>query len=99
MNNTSHVGLLSYSVNSDQLSEFFAEVGTVVSSKIIMDRDSGRSKGFGFVEMDTEQAAQDAIDKLNGKDLMGRNITIAIARPQEKRTGGGGGGFNNRSRY
>lgn len=104
MNNKLYVGQLSFSVSSEQLGDFFASVGEVLSSKVITDRDSGRSKGFGFVEMSSDQEAQDAISQLNGKDLMGRAISVSIARPQEnKRSGGGGGrggfGGGSRNRY
>jgi RNA recognition motif-containing protein len=95
MNNKLYVGQLSFAVDSNMLGEFFATVGDVVSAKVITDRDSGRSKGFGFVEMATDQAAQEAIEQLNGKDLNGRTINVSIAKPQEdrpRRSGGGGGG-------
>ncbi len=92
MKNKLYVGQLSYSVSSEQLGDFFASAGEVLSSKVITDRDSGRSKGFGFVEMGDDQQAQDAITQLNGKDLMGRNITVSLAKPQEPRRNGGGGG-------
>ena len=90
-----YVGNLPFSASDDSLQQIFSQAGTVQSAKVIMDRDSGRSKGFGFVEMADEQTAQQAIERLNGKDLMGRNVTIAIARPQEKR----GGDFGQRGRY
>lgn len=95
MNNKLYVGQLSFAVDSNMLGEFFASVGDVVSAKVITDRDSGRSKGFGFVEMATDEAAQEAIQQLHGKDLNGRTINVSIAKPQEnrpRRTGGGGGG-------
>lgn len=95
MNNKLYVGQLSFSVDSNMLGEYFASVGDVVSAKVITDRDSGRSKGFGFVEMATDQDAQNAIQQLNGKDLNGRAINVSIAKPQEerpRRSGGGGGG-------
>jgi len=92
MNNKLYVGQVSFSVSSEQLGEFFSEVGEVLSAKIITDRDSGRSKGFGFVEMGTEELAQEAINQLNGKELSGRAINVSIARPQEDRPRGGGGG-------
>ena len=92
MNNKLFVGQLSFSVSSEQLGDYFAGVGEVKSSKVITDRDSGRSKGFGFVEMGTDEEAQNAIDQLNGKEFMGRTISVAVAKPQEKRSGGGGGG-------
>lgn len=77
------VGSLSYTVNDDQLKDFFASAGTVVSAKVISDRDSGRSKGFGFVEMSSDEEAQKAISELNGKELDGRGITVSEARPRE----------------
>lgn len=95
MNNKLYVGQLAYAVDSDALGNFFAAAGEVLSAKVIMDRDSGRSKGFGFVEMATEELAQSAINQLNGKELMGRTINVSVAKPQESRprTGGGGRGF------
>lgn len=95
MNNKLYVGQLSFSVDSNMLGEFFASVGDVVSAKVITDRDSGRSKGFGFVEMASDEDAQNAIAQLHGKDLNGRTINVSIAKPQEdkpRRSGGGGGG-------
>ena len=95
MNNKLYVGQLSFAVDSNMLGEFFAAAGDVVSAKVITDRDSGRSKGFGFVEMASDQDAQNAIQQLNGKDLNGRTINVSIAKPQEerpRRSGGGGGG-------
>ena len=91
MNNKLYIGQLAYAVSSEELGEFFSSVGEVLSAKVITDRDSGRSKGFGFVEMQTEALANEAIEKLNGQALMGRNITVSVARPQEPRRGGGGG--------
>jgi RNA recognition motif-containing protein len=89
-----YVGNLSYSVDSTALGEMFAEFGTVDSANVIMDRDSGRSKGFGFVEMSTEDAAQTAINKLNGVEKGGRALNVSEAKPQAPREGGGGrGGF------
>lgn len=98
MGNKLYVGNLSFSVDSDQLSEIFSEFGTVASSNVITDRDTGRSKGFGFVEMSAPNEAQAAMDKLNGRDLGGRALNISEAKPQERRTGGGGG-FNSRRSY
>ncbi len=95
MNNKLYVGQLPYSVDSNTLGDYFAAVGEVLSAKVITDRDSGRSKGFGFVEMSSDEAAQDAISQLNGKDFMGRQINVMVAKPQEERkprSGGGGGG-------
>jgi RNA recognition motif-containing protein len=88
------VGNLSYNVGDNDLQQLFAAHGSVASAQVIMDRDSGRSKGFGFVEMGSEQEAQAAISALNGAALDGRNVTVSEARSQEKRGGGGfaGGG-------
>lgn len=85
------VGSLPYSVTDQQLAEIFAEAGTVVSAKVIMDRDTNRSKGFGFVEMSTEDEAKKATETINGKEVDGRTITVNEARPQVPRQGGGGG--------
>ena len=79
------VGSLAYAVTDDQLKEFFSSAGTVASAKVIMDRDSNRSKGFGFVEMSSDEEAKKAISELNGKELEGRAITVAEARPREER--------------
>ena len=86
-----YVGNLPYSATDSSLQAHFAQVGTVESAKVIMDRDSGRSKGFGFVEMSSEQEATAAIEKLNGQQLDGRPLNISEARPQAPREGGGGG--------
>jgi RNA recognition motif-containing protein len=80
-----YVGGLAYSVNDQELETLFAELGKVVSATVIKDRDSGQSKGFGFVEMDDASAAQEAIKSLNGKEISGRSITVNEARPQEER--------------
>ena len=87
-----YVGNLPFSATEQSLTETFGECGTVDSVKIITDRDTGRSKGFGFVEMDDDGAANQAIEKMNGQPLNGRNINVSEARPQEPRQGGGGGG-------
>lgn len=79
------VGSLSWNVTDDQLKDLFATVGTVASAKVIVDRDSNRSKGFGFVEMGSDDEAKKAIDELNGKELDGRAITVNEARPREQR--------------
>ena len=92
------VGGLSWNTNDDQLKEFFSEVGEVVSANVITDKYSGRSKGFGFVEMSSEKEAKEAMKKLNGKDFDGRAIVVDEAKPQaprEDRGGGGGGGYRN----
>lgn len=82
------VGSLSYSVNDDQLQDFFAGVGQVTSAKVIIDRDTGRSKGFGFVEMESDEDAKKAIAELDGKELDGRAVAVNEARPREDRGGG-----------
>lgn len=90
-----YVGGLSYSTTNDGLQDAFAQVGSVVSATVIMDKMTGRSKGFGFVEMSTEDEAQAAIEMWNGKELDGRTVTVNEARPMEDRpprTGGFGGG-------
>ncbi len=87
-----YVGNLPFSATSESLNEMFAKFGTVTSAKIVMDRDTGRSKGFGFVEMGSDSEAQAAIEKLNGSDVGGRSLVVNEARPMEPRTGGGGGG-------
>ena len=89
-----YVGNLGYNVDKSDLEKMFAAHGTVASAQVITDRETGRSKGFGFVEMGTDQEAQAAIAALAGKSLDGRNLTVNEARPQEGRSGsGGGGGF------
>ena len=87
-----YVGGLAYSVTEQELEAFFAEIGKVTSSAVIKDRDSGQSKGFGFIEMENDADAKKAIEELNGKDLKGRSIMVSEARPQEDRRSGGGGG-------
>ena len=87
-----YVGNLSYGVTDADLEAMFAPHGTVQSAQVIMDRDTGRSKGFGFVEMGSSQEAQAAIDAMNGKEVDGRKLTVNEARPREERRGGGGGG-------
>lgn len=98
-----YVGGLPYSTTDDQLRDAFAEAGTVESATIIIDKMSGRSKGFGFVEMSSDEEAQSAIDMWNGKDFGGRTLTVNEARPMEERPrGGNGGGFrggNDRGGY
>lgn len=87
-----YVGNLPYSVNEDNLRELFVQAGEIASVNIITDRDTGRSKGFGFVEMATEEAAQEAIKRFNGYTIDNRALTVNEARPREERPGGGGGG-------
>jgi RNA recognition motif-containing protein len=104
-----YVGNLSFSVSDQDLQNTFAQFGTVESARVITDRDTGRSKGFGFVEMSSDDEANQAIDKLNGTEQNGRALTVNEAKPQAPRDnrggggggrggGGGGGGFG-RSRY
>jgi RNA recognition motif-containing protein len=97
-----YVGNLPYSVGDDELRGVFEEYGAVDSARVIMDRDSGRSKGFGFVEMGSDTEANAAIEALNGQDMGGRPLTVNEARPRADRgprRGGGGGGFDRRPRY
>src|SRR2546430_11223418 len=86
-----YVGNLSFRTTSEDLREAFASVGTVESATVIEDRDTGRSRGFGFVEMATPEEAAAAIEQFNGKDLGGRNLTVNEAKPRTERAGGGGG--------
>ena len=85
-----YIGGLAYSVTEQELEALFAEHGTVTSSAVIKDRDSGQSKGFGFIEMSDDTQAKAAMEALNGKDFNGRSIMVNEARPQEPRSGGGG---------
>lgn len=92
------IGNLPYTMTEDQLKEIFGAAGTVTFARIITDRETNRSKGFGFVEYDSEDEAKKAIEELNGKDIDGRELVVNEARPQEKREprsfgGGGGGGY------
>jgi len=105
MTNKIYVGGLSYATTDKQLEELFSTHGTVESARVITDKFTGRSKGFGFVEMSSGAEAQKAIQALNGTEFDGRNLTVNEARPQEKRSGfgggerrgsGGGGGGRNR---
>ena len=98
MNKKLYVGNLSYDTTEDELHKLFAEVGPVVSTALITDRDSGRSKGFAFVEMETEQAAKEAIERLNNQELNQRSLTVSEARPPRERSSGGGGGRGRSSR-
>ena len=90
MNKKLYVGNLSYDTTEAELQKLFVEVGPVVSATIITDRSSGRSKGFGFVEMETERAAQEAIERLNNHEVDQRNITVNEAHPPKERSFGGG---------
>jgi RNA recognition motif-containing protein len=91
MGNKLYVGNLAYSVRDDSLQQAFAQFGTVTSAKVMMDRDTGRSKGFGFVEMSSDAEAQAAINGMNGQTIEGRAVVVNEARPREDRGFGGGG--------
>ena len=93
-----YVGNLGYDTTEADLQALFAQSGVVKSVQIIKDRDTGQSKGFGFVEMTTQEEAQNAIKALNGKEVAGRALTINLAKPREERSGGGGGGGGGRGR-
>lgn len=94
MNNKLYVGNLAYSVRDDDLQQQFSAFGNVQSAKVMMERDTGRSKGFGFVEMASADEANSAIEGLNGKTVGGRALTVNVARPMEARAPqGGNGGF------
>ena len=86
------VGNLSFDITENDLQDAFAAHGTVVEANLMMDRATGRPRGFGFVTMSTAEEAQKAISAMNGKELAGRALTVNIARPREERSGGGGGG-------
>lgn len=87
-----YIGNLSYNMDDQSLANLFSACGTVESARIITDRDSGRSKGFGFVEMSTDDEAMNAINKFNGTEQLGRNMNVSEAKPMAPREGGGGGG-------
>ena len=89
-----YVGNLSYRMNDKELEEVFSKFGAVKSAKVIMDRETGRSRGFGFVEMPDEAAGQKAINELNGCEYDGKVINVNVAKPKENRDGNRGGGYN-----
>lgn len=99
-----YVGNLNFNTSSDELSELFSGFGTVESATVVTDRQTGRSRGFGFVEMSTKEEAEQAIEQLNGKEFGGRNLTVNEARPRQERPsrsrgeGGRGGGFGGQRR-
>ena len=95
MSNKLFVGNLSFNTTENSLQDAFAAHGTVVETNLMMDRATGRPRGFGFVTMSTPQEAQAAVAALNGKDMDGRALTVNEARPREERAGGGGGGVGN----
>jgi len=97
MNKKLYVGGLPYSVTDEQLAELFESHGTVESAKVITDRYTDRSRGFGFVEMSTQAEAEQAIQALNGTELEGRSLTVNVSKPREDRPRGGGGGGSRNS--
>jgi len=99
MSNKLYVGNLSYSTRDDDLHQHFSAFGTVQSAKVMMERDTGRSKGFGFVEMSTASEAQAAISGLHGKNVGGRDLTVNVARPMESRPPRSGGYGGDRRSY
>ncbi len=94
-----YVGNLSFNTSSQDLETMFAEAGTVQSANIVEDRETGRSRGFGFVEMSTKEEAQTAITTFDGKEFDGRSLKVNEAKPRENRNGGGGGGGGGRGGY
>ncbi|MGD9563278.1 MAG: RNA recognition motif domain-containing protein [Pyrinomonadaceae bacterium] len=93
-----YVGNLSFNTTADDLTELFGGVGTVQSANVIEDRDTGRSRGFGFVEMSSKEEGDNAIEQFNGKEVDGRQLKVNEAKPQENRGGGGRGGFGGGNR-
>ena len=91
-----YVGNLSFQTSSEDLQQLFSQAGTVESATVVEDRDTGRSRGFGFVEMASKEEGERAIEQFNGTDLAGRNLTVNEARPREDRGGRGGGGGGGR---
>ena len=94
-----YVGNLSFQTSSEDLQQLFAQAGTVESASVVEDRETGRSRGFGFVEMSSNEEGQKAIEQFNGKEFNGRNLTVNEARPREDRGGRGGGGGGGRGGY
>ncbi|MDQ1522783.1 MAG: hypothetical protein QOE47_707 [Pyrinomonadaceae bacterium] len=94
-----YVGNLSFQTSSDDLQQLFAQAGTVESASVVEDRETGRSRGFGFVEMSSNEEGQKAIEQFNGKEFNGRNLTVNEARPREDRGGRGGGGGGGRGGF
>src|SRR3954462_7331020 len=91
MSNKLFVGNLSFNTTENDLNDAFAAFGTVTETNLMMDRETGRPRGFGFITMSSTEEAQKAIEALNGKDMDGRALTVNVAKPREERTGGGGG--------
>lgn len=96
MSNKLFVGNLSFNTTENDLQDAFAAHGTVIETNLMMDRETGRPRGFGFITMSSAEEAQKAIEALNGKSIDGRALTVNIAKPREERTGGGGGGGGRR---
>jgi cold-inducible RNA-binding protein len=94
-----YVGNLSFQTSSEDLQQLFSQAGTVESASVVEDRDTGRSRGFGFVEMASKEDGDKAIEQFNGTDFAGRNLTVNEARPREDRGGRGGGGGGGRGGY
>ncbi|MCK4414857.1 MAG: RNA-binding protein [Candidatus Eisenbacteria sp.] len=92
MSSNLYVGNLPFDVTEEELQELFEPQGEVISAKVITDRETGRARGFGFVEMQQDEDAQKAIQSLDGQDFKGRNLKVNLAKPRENRSGGGGGG-------
>jgi len=92
MSNKLFVGNLSFNTTENDLQDAFAAHGTVIETNLMMDRETGRPRGFGFITMSSAEEAQKAIDALNGKSIDGRALTVNVAKPREERAGGGGGG-------
>ena len=99
MSNKLFVGNLSFNTTENDLNDAFAAHGTVTETNLMMDRTTGRPRGFGFVTMSTAEEAQKAIEAMNGKDMDGRALTVNVAKPREERSGGGGGGGGGRREY
>ena len=102
MSNKLYVGNLSFNTTENDLNDAFAAHGTVTEANLMMDRETGRPRGFGFVTMSSAEEANKAIEALNGKEVDGRALTVNVARPREERAGGGGGyrgGGGGRNRY
>ena len=97
MSNKLFVGNLSFNTTENDLNDAFAAYGTVTETNLMMDRETGRPRGFGFITMSSAEEAQKAIETMNGKEIDGRELTVNVAKPREERTGGGGGG--RRERY
>ena len=97
MSNKLFVGNLSFNTTENDLQDAFAAFGTVTEANLMMDRETGRARGFGFITMSTPEEAQKAIEGLNGKSIDGRALTVNVAKPREERSGGGGGGGGRRS--